>query len=68
MTMRVRLGGAVGGSSARLRTCEALYLQMCAAEERRLGARLDFPEHPHTPANGWNKQTHIHPSASRETP
>lgn len=33
MTMRARLRGAVDGSPARLRTCEALYLQMWAAEK-----------------------------------
>ena len=65
MTMRARLRGAVGGGSARARqTYEALYLQMCACGERRLAARLDFPERPlrTTHANGWNKQIDIHSS------
>lgn len=58
--MRARLRGAVGGSSARLCTYEALYLQMCAAERGGSEPKW-FPRAPLTLLhNGWNKHIYIY--------
>lgn len=64
--MRVRLGGAVGGSPAWLCTYEAFVFADVCFGERRLGGRLDFPERPGTGANGRNKQTHTYKFIARE--
>lgn len=59
MTMRARLRGAVGGGSARLRTYEALYLQMCAAQKGGSEPGLISQSALRAHANGWNKQIYI---------